>query len=159
MCLIYCSIKIGRCQEINLVPRVPSYPSLSPSLSLRRTGRRGPWERGCVRDILGSLGKSGTWACIVKKYTQDVISYGSEGLWEGIKETIVFVLEALTPVYIVLLFLKISLTEAAVKFQNKPPKIVTQKNPPLNRPSEYKPPGGVVLGICPRIQSKTKQKW
>ena len=41
----------------------------------------------------------------------------------------------------------------------KPPKIVTQKNPPLNRPSEYKPPGGLVLGICPRIQSKTKQKW
>ena len=24
------------------------------------------------------------------KYTQDVISYGSEGSWEGIKETIVF---------------------------------------------------------------------
>ena len=28
------------------------------------------------------------------------------------------------------------------------------KNPPLNRPSEYKPPGGLVLGICPRIQRK-----
>lgn len=25
------------------------------------------------------------------KYTQDVISYGSEGLWKGIKETIVFI--------------------------------------------------------------------
>ena len=48
----------------------------------------------------------------------------------------------------------------------KPPKIVTQKNHPLNRPSEYKPPptppprggGGLVFGICPLIQSKTKQK-
>ena len=28
----------------NLVPRVLSYP---PSLSLRRAGRREPWERGC----------------------------------------------------------------------------------------------------------------
>ena len=33
------------------------------------------------------------------------------------------------------------------------------KNPLLNRPSEYKPPGGLVHGICSRIQSKTKQKW
>ena len=33
------------------------------------------------------------------------------------------------------------------------------KNPPLNRPFEYNPPGGLVLGIRPRIQSKTKQKW
>ena len=94
MCLIYCSIKKGQCQEkvtyeINLVPRILSYPSLRPSLSLSGTGRRWPWKRGCLRDVLGSLGKSE--ACIVKKYTHDVISYGSEGLWEGIKETIVFV--------------------------------------------------------------------
>ena len=40
----------------------------------------------------------------------------------------------------------------------KPPKLVTQKNPPLHRPSEYKPPGGLLLGNCPQIQSKTKQK-
>ena len=30
----------------NLVPRVLSYP---PSLSLRRAGRREPWERGCTK--------------------------------------------------------------------------------------------------------------
>ena len=41
----------------------------------------------------------------------------------------------------------------------KSPKTGNAKNPPLNRPSEYKPPGGLVLGICPQIQSKTKQKW
>ena len=40
----------------------------------------------------------------------------------------------------------------------KSPKIVKQ-NPTLNHPSKYKPPGGLVRGICPRIQSKTKQKW
>ena len=38
MCLIYCSIKIGRCQEINLVPRVPSYLSPSPSLCAGQVG-------------------------------------------------------------------------------------------------------------------------
>ena len=31
------------------------------------------------------------------------------------------------------------------------------RNPPLNRPSKYKPPGGLVLGNCPQIQSKTKK--
>ena len=37
----------------------------------------------------------------------------------------------------------------------KPPKLVTEKNPPLNRPSEYMlPPGGLIPGNCPRIQSK-----
>ena len=39
-----------------------------------------------------------------------------------------------------------------------PPKPVTQKNPPLNRLSKYKPPGGLYLENCPQIQSKTKQK-
>ena len=29
---------------------------------------------------------------------------------------------------------------------------------PLNRPSKYKPFGGLVLGNCPQIQSKPKQK-
>ena len=48
------------------------------------------------------------------KYTQDVISYGSEGLWKGIKEPIVFVFGGLTSAYTVLLFLKISLTEAMI---------------------------------------------
>ena len=33
-----------------------------------------------------------------------------------------------------------------------------QKNPLLNRPSKYKPPGGLYLENCPQIQSKTKQK-
>ena len=32
------------------------------------------------------------------------------------------------------------------------------KNPPLNRPSKYKPPGGLYLENFPQIQSKTKQK-
>ena len=32
------------------------------------------------------------------------------------------------------------------------------KNPPLNRPAKYKPPGGLYLDNCPQIQSKTKQK-
>ena len=31
------------------------------------------------------------------------------------------------------------------------------KNPPLKRPSKYKPPGGLVLGNCPQIQSKTNK--
>ena len=35
----------------------------------------------------------------------------------------------------------------------KPPKPVTQ-----NRPSKYKPPGGLYLENCPQIQSKTKPK-
>ena len=30
----------------------------------------------------------------------------------------------------------------------KPPKLITQKNPPLHRPSEYKPPGGLYLKIA-----------
>ena len=33
-----------------------------------------------------------------------------------------------------------------------------RKNPPLNRPSKYKAPGGLYLENCPQIQSKTKQK-
>ena len=40
----------------------------------------------------------------------------------------------------------------------KLPKPVTQKNPPLNRSSKYKPPRGLHLENCPQIQSKTKQK-
>ena len=35
------------------------------------------------------------------------------------------------------------------------PKIVTQKNPPLNRSSEYKPPGGLYLEFA--LQYKVKQ--
>ena len=31
------------------------------------------------------------------------------------------------------------------------------KNPPLNRPSKYKPPWGLVLGNFPQIQSKTSK--
>jgi len=38
----------------------------------------------------------------------------------------------------------------------KPPKPVTQKNPPLNRPSKYKPPGGLFLENYSQIQSKSK---
>ena len=37
----------------------------------------------------------------------------------------------------------------------KPPKIVTQKNPPLNRPSEYKPPGDLYLEFA--LEYKEKQ--
>ena len=37
------------------------------------------------------------------------------------------------------------------------PRLVTQKNPPLNRPSKDKPLGGVVLGNYHQIQSKTKK--
>ena len=40
----------------------------------------------------------------------------------------------------------------------KPPKIRNAKNPPLNQPSKYKLPQGLVLGNCPQLQSKTKQK-
>ena len=32
------------------------------------------------------------------------------------------------------------------------------KNPPLNRPSKYKPPEDLYLENFPQIQSKTKQK-
>ena len=43
-----------------------------------------------------------------------------------------------------------------------PPNISPQtgnaKNPPLNRPSKYKPPGGLYLENCPQIQTITKQK-
>ena len=35
----------------------------------------------------------------------------------------------------------------------KPPKLVTEK------PSKYKPPGGLYLENCPQIQSKTKQSY
>ena len=34
----------------------------------------------------------------------------------------------------------------------KPPKPVTQKNPLLNRPSKYKPPGGLYLENNSQIQ-------
>ena len=37
----------------------------------------------------------------------------------------------------------------------KPPKTGNLKNPQLNRPSKYKPPGGLKLENCPQIQSKT----
>ena len=37
----------------------------------------------------------------------------------------------------------------------KPLKIITQKNPPLNRPSEYKPPGGLYLEFA--LEYKVKQ--
>ena len=33
----------------------------------------------------------------------------------------------------------------------KLPKLVTQKKPPLNRPSKYKPLWGLVLGNCPQL--------
>ena len=36
----------------------------------------------------------------------------------------------------------------------KPPKLVTQKNTPLNRPSEYKPPGGLYLEIALKYKVK-----
>ena len=38
----------------------------------------------------------------------------------------------------------------------KPPKMVAQKNPPLNCPSKYKPPGGLYLESCPK-KNKVKQ--
>ena len=43
--------------------------------------------------------------------------------------------------------------------QKRAPQNRNAKNPPLSSPSKYKTPGGLVLGIYPRIQSKTKQKW
>ena len=42
--------------------------------------------------------------------------------------------------------------------QIQAPQAGNAKNPPLNRPSKYKPPGGLYLENCPQIQSKTKQK-
>ena len=42
--------------------------------------------------------------------------------------------------------------------KNKPPQTGNAKNPPLNRPSKYKPPKGLYLENCPQMQSKTKQK-
>ena len=42
--------------------------------------------------------------------------------------------------------------------QIKAPQTSNTKNSPLNRPSKYKPPGGLHLENCPQIQSKTKQK-
>ena len=38
------------------------------------------------------------------------------------------------------------------------PQTGNAKNPPLNRPSKYKPPRGLYLETFPQIQSKTKQK-
>ena len=38
-----------------------------------------------------------------------------------------------------------------------PPQTPNAKSPPLNHPSKYKPPGGLVLGNCPQTQSKTKK--
>ena len=38
------------------------------------------------------------------------------------------------------------------------PQTGNAKNPPLNRPSKYKPPGGFYLENCPQIKSKTKLK-
>ena len=43
--------------------------------------------------------------------------------------------------------------------QIQAPQTGNAKNPPLNRPSKYKPPGGLYLDICPQIRSKTKQKF
>ena len=43
--------------------------------------------------------------------------------------------------------------------QIQTPQTRNVKNPPLNHPSKYKPPGGLYLENCPQIQSKTKQKW
>ena len=38
------------------------------------------------------------------------------------------------------------------------PQTPNAKYPPLNHPSKYKPPRGLVLGNIPQIQSKSKQK-
>ena len=43
--------------------------------------------------------------------------------------------------------------------QIQAPQTRNANNPPLNHPSKYKSPGGLVLGNVPQIQSKTKQKW
>ena len=37
----------------------------------------------------------------------------------------------------------------------KPPKLITQKNPPLNHPSKYNPPGGLYLEMA--LKYKVKQ--
>ena len=42
--------------------------------------------------------------------------------------------------------------------QIKAPQTGNAKNPPLNHPSKYKPPGGLYLENCPQILSKTKLK-
>ena len=42
-----------------------------------------------------------------------------------------------------------------VKFRKYAPQT---RNAPLNRPTKYKPPGGLYLENCPQIQSKTKKK-
>ena len=42
--------------------------------------------------------------------------------------------------------------------QIQAPQTGNAKNPPLNRPSKYKPPGGFYLENCPQIQRKTTQK-
>ena len=49
---------------------------------------------------------------------------------------------------------KISLS----KYTPPPHQTGNVKNPPLNRPSKYKPSGGLYLENCPQIQSKIKQK-
>ena len=38
-----------------------------------------------------------------------------------------------------------------------PLKLKTEKTPPLNRPSKYKPSGGLILGNCPQMQSKQRK--
>ena len=38
------------------------------------------------------------------------------------------------------------------------PQTGNAKNPPFNRPSKYKPPGGLYVENCPQIQSKTQAK-
>ena len=42
--------------------------------------------------------------------------------------------------------------------QIKAPQTGNAENPPLNRPSKYKPPEVLYLTNCPQIQSKTKPK-
>ena len=49
---------------------------------------------------------------------------------------------------------KISLS----KYTPPPHQTGNVKNPPLNRPSKYKPSGGLYLENCPQIQSKIKRK-
>ena len=41
--------------------------------------------------------------------------------------------------------------------QIQDPNAVMPKKPPLNRPSKYKPLGGLYSENCPQIRSKTKQ--
>ena len=41
--------------------------------------------------------------------------------------------------------------------QIKAPETGDAKNPSLNRPSKYKPPGGLYLENCPQIQSKQRK--